>query len=64
VLAKLRTRPADALVVGDSRSDVGAARAAGCPVIAVSYGYAHGPVADLRADLVIDTMKDLILHLD
>lgn len=64
VLAKLGTRPADALVVGDSRSDVGAARAAGCPVIAVSYGYAHGPVADLRADLVIDTMKDLILHLD
>lgn len=64
VLAKLGARPAEALVVGDSRSDVGAARAAGCPVIAVSYGYAHGPVADLRADRVIDHMKDLLLHID
>jgi phosphoglycolate phosphatase len=64
VLATLGTHPAAALVVGDSRSDVGAARAAGCPVIAVSYGYAHGPVADLRADRVIDRMDDLLLHLD
>jgi phosphoglycolate phosphatase len=63
-LAKLGARPADALVVGDSRSDVGAARAAGCPVIAVSYGYAHGPVADLRADRVIDRMGELLFHLD
>ena len=63
-LAKLGARPAEALVVGDSRSDVGAARAAGCPVIAVSYGYAHGPVADLCADRVIDRMGDLLHHLD
>ncbi|MEO8651708.1 MAG: phosphoglycolate phosphatase [Hyphomicrobiaceae bacterium] len=63
-LVKLGARPAEALVVGDSRSDVGAARAAGCPVIAVSYGYAHGPVEDLRADRVIDHMLDLLLHLD
>ncbi len=64
VLGALGARPAEALVVGDSRSDVGAARAAGCPVIAVSYGYAHGPVADLRADRVIDRMDDLLLHLE
>jgi phosphoglycolate phosphatase len=62
-LAKLGARPTEALVVGDSRSDVGAARAAGCPVIAVSYGYAHGPVGDLLADRVIDRMPDLLLHL-
>jgi len=59
-LADLGTRPADGLVVGDSRSDVGSARAAGCPVIAVSYGYPHGPVADLGADAVIDRMPDLL----
>ncbi len=59
-LADLRTRPADGLVVGDSRSDVGSARAAGCPVVAVSYGYPHGPVADLGADAVIDRMPDLL----
>jgi len=63
-LAGLGARPAESLVVGDSRSDVGAARAAGCPVIAVSYGYAHGPVADLLADRVIDRMGDLLLHLE
>ena len=64
VLRQLGARPAEALVVGDSRSDVGAARAAGCPVIAVSYGYAHGPVADLAADRVIDRMPDLLQHLE
>ncbi len=63
-LADLGARPAEALVVGDSRSDVGSARAAGCPVIAVSYGYPHGPVADLGADLVIDRMPELLDHLE
>jgi phosphoglycolate phosphatase len=62
-LADLGTRPAEGLVVGDSRSDVGSARAAGCPVIAVSYGYPHGPIADLGADAVIDRMPDLLRHL-
>ena len=59
----LGTAPADGLVVGDSRSDVGSARAAGCPVIAVSYGYPHGPVADLGADVVLDRMPGLLNHL-
>lgn len=63
-LGQLGVRPSEALVVGDSRSDIGAARAAGCPVFAVSYGYAHGPVADLAADRVIDRMPDLLLHLE
>lgn len=63
-LADLGARPSEALVIGDSRSDVGSARAAGCPVIAVSYGYPHGPVADLGADLVIDRMPELLGHLE
>lgn len=62
-LADLGATPADGLVVGDSKSDVGSARAAGCPVIAVSYGYPHGPVAALGADAVIDGMPDLLRHL-
>lgn len=62
-LAALGATPAESLVVGDSKSDVGAARAAGCPVIAVSYGYPHGPVTALGADAVIDRMPDLLLHL-
>ncbi len=63
-LRNLGVSPSEALVVGDSRSDVGAARAVGCPVIAVSYGYAHGPVADLAADRVIDLMPELLTHLE
>jgi phosphoglycolate phosphatase len=62
-LADLGARPAAGLVVGDSKSDVGSARAAGCPMIAVSYGYPHGPVAALGADAVIDQMSDLLKHL-
>lgn len=41
-----------AVVVGDSAIDVVAARRAGLPVIAVSWGYARGSVDDLGADEV------------
>ena len=52
--------PARTLMVGDSRNDCEAARAAGCPVVLVSYGYNHGePVADARPDLVIDSLDAL-----
>ncbi|MBI5428846.1 MAG: phosphoglycolate phosphatase [Nitrosomonadales bacterium] len=45
------------LLVGDSLSDTVAARAAGCPVFCVPYGYNHGePVETLELDAVI---KDL-----
>jgi phosphoglycolate phosphatase len=38
----LGTAPAATLMVGDSSNDAQAARAAGCPVVLVSYGYNHG----------------------
>jgi len=42
------------LLVGDSLSDAQAARAAGCPIICVPYGYNHGePVESLNVDAVI-----------
>jgi phosphoglycolate phosphatase len=45
------------LMIGDSRNDVLAARAAGCPVFCVPYGYNHGkPVDDLAMDAVIDSL--------
>ena len=56
----LGTRPEHTLMVGDSRNDCEAARAAGCPVVLVSYGYNHGePVADARPDAVIDRLDAL-----
>jgi phosphoglycolate phosphatase len=40
---------------------VAAARAAGCPVICVSYGYNHGePVANGSPDRVVDNLAELI----
>ncbi|MAK73629.1 MAG: phosphoglycolate phosphatase, partial [Pseudomonadales bacterium] len=50
-----------ALFVGDSRSDVLAAKAAGVPVVAVSYGYNHGrPIASENPDLLVDSLDALI----
>lgn len=50
-----------ALFVGDSRSDVLAARAAGVPCVAVSYGYNHGrPVAAENPLLVLDDLRQLV----
>jgi phosphoglycolate phosphatase len=53
----LGTTPARTLMVGDSRNDCEAARAAGCPVVLVGYGYNHGePAADARPDRVVDRL--------
>lgn len=52
--------PHDALMLGDSISDVRAARAAGFQVICVSYGYNHGEDIRLaKPDAVIDSFVDL-----
>ena len=57
---RLAAPPSRTLMVGDSRNDCEAARAAGCPVVLVSYGYNHGePVADARPDRVIERLDDL-----
>jgi len=53
--------PERALMLGDSRNDVLAARAAGCPVICVSYGYNHGePVDACSPDRVVDSFTELV----
>jgi phosphoglycolate phosphatase len=56
--------PARAVMVGDGRNDVLAARAAGVPVVAVSYGYSRVPAAELGADLVINQFSQLREALD
>ncbi len=48
-----------ALMIGDSRNDVQAARAAGCPVWCVPYGYNEGrPVSGLGCDAIVDSLLD------
>jgi len=56
--------PKECLMLGDSVSDVKAARAAGFQIICMSYGYNHGNnIADENPDLVIDSMNQLRDHL-
>ncbi len=57
----LGTAPARTLMVGDSRNDAQAARAAGCPVVLVGYGYNHGePVRQVDADGFVDALTELL----
>jgi phosphoglycolate phosphatase len=53
-------KPENALMLGDSMSDVKAARAAGFHIICMSYGYNHGvDIHDSNPDVVIDSMSEL-----
>lgn len=56
----LGSAPQRTLMVGDSSNDAQAARAAGCPVVLVTYGYNHGePVTTADADAWLDTLAAL-----
>ena len=56
----LGTAAAQTLMIGDSRNDAAAARAAGCPVLLVTYGYNHGePIRCVDADGYLDSLADL-----
>lgn len=73
-LAKPNRAPIDEMIrrcgggsaafVGDSSFDIEAARAAGIPNIAVSFGFLTSPVEHLEADAVIDSYDDLIPALE
>lgn len=49
------------IMVGDSASDVGAARAASVPVIGVTFGYTPTPMQLLEPDLLLDQFDALTL---
>jgi phosphoglycolate phosphatase len=52
--------PARSTMIGDSVSDVKAARAAGFQIICMSYGYNHGvDIREAQPDAVIDSMAEL-----
>jgi phosphoglycolate phosphatase len=54
------TPPARTLMIGDSSNDAKAARAAGCPVLLVTYGYNHGqPIRAVDADAFTDSLAEI-----
>ncbi|MEZ5776287.1 MAG: HAD family hydrolase [Hyphomicrobiaceae bacterium] len=52
------------VMVGDSETDVLTAKAAGIPVIGVTFGYTHAPIASFGPDAVIDHYRDLANAVD
>lgn len=51
--------PRRAVMVGDSSTDVDAAKAAGVPVVVMSFGYTVTPAGELGGDLLIDHYDEL-----
>ena len=57
---KLGVKPENSLMLGDSMSDVKAARAAGFDIVCMSYGYNHGEdIRDYNPDAVVDSMNEI-----
>jgi phosphoglycolate phosphatase len=59
VIDGLGASRARAVLIGDSETDVKTARAAGVPVVLVSFGYSEVPLDQLSADALIDTFEAL-----
>lgn len=61
ILGKLGLHANELLVVGDSRNDIEAAKAATCPTAGLTYGYNYGePIANSHPDYVIDKFEDIL----
>jgi len=59
ICAEFGLAPAHALLIGDSSNDALAARAAGCPIVCVSYGYNEGEdVRNLDCDAIVDSVSE------
>ena len=56
--------PARAIMVGDSITDLEAARATGVPCILTTFGYSNPPAAELGADALITHFDDLSAAID
>ncbi|NLS14676.1 phosphoglycolate phosphatase [Vibrio sp. SM6] len=61
LMEKHQLQPSQLLMVGDSKSDILAARNARCAAFGLTYGYNHGePIANASPDVVADDIADLL----
>ena len=58
-VARAGGRMATTVMVGDAGTDIGVARRAGVPVIAVSFGYTDVPIVELKPDRLIHHLREL-----
>jgi len=62
---QLGVKPEQAMMIGDSQSDVKAARAAGFQIVCMSYGYNHGEdIRSYHPDAVIDALTEIATLLE
>lgn len=65
ICAKFKVLEAEAMLVGDSLTDVKAAHAAGCYIVTVPYGYNQGvPIDESLVDAHIDDLTELLTLID
>ena len=61
VAERMGIAPQQMLFVGDSRNDIQAAKAAGCPSVGLTYGYNYGEAIDLsQPDVIYQSINDLL----
>ena len=59
-LSRLKSKPKDTIMIGDSKTDIDAAHNAAIPVVAVTYGYNHStPISHYHPEYIIDAMDEL-----
>lgn len=60
LMQKLNVNASHTMMIGDSRHDIEAARAAGVYSVAVTYGYNHGEaIAVSQPDLILDSLAEI-----
>ncbi|WP_457561740.1 phosphoglycolate phosphatase [Caminibacter pacificus] len=61
VCEKMGYKPSEAVMIGDSKNDILAARNAGIKSVAVNYGYNYGEdVSIYKPDIIIDDFRKLL----
>src|SRR5450830_320832 len=59
VCKQFQLAPSQIVAIGDSSNDARAARAAGCPVLTVPYGYNHGEaIQNIESDGIVETLLE------
>ena len=64
VCADFNLAPAQVVAIGDSSNDAEAARAAGCPVLTVPYGYNHGrSIHETDSDGIVSSLLEAAIQI-